>query len=275
MLDYAKENSLQSLVITFDNGPERKVKQLIFTLEKRVKIIKSLGTCKVEVLSFNRIKNLRSKEFFEKFLLVYDPVAIFVGEDFRFGYKREGDIHLLKKLCIRSSIALFVMEDINFNVDGRMVRVSSSLIRKLISKGDVKVVEKLLGREYFIEGKVVKGIGLGKKIGFPTINLLPSKELVLPRGIFVGECFINSEKFYGVADIGTIPTVKKLDRFLCEIHLLSTNFSTDIKDVLFRPLVKVRDEKKFNDINILKKQILQDVKIAAKIIKNFGGKYAS
>ncbi len=277
VLKYSSLNNLVSKVITFDKVAKNS-QGLIYPIAKKVELIRNLGVEEVKILSFERIKMFSPEKFFEKCLLPQKVGTIFVGEDFCFGYKKSGTIDVLKSLCKRYKVLLFVINDVCFNdnENEKAKRISSSVIRKYISEANFLLVERLLGREYFITGKIVKGKGLGKKLGVPTINFEISSNLILPRGILAGECRLNNKKYFSVADVGNSPTVKNTKKIICEVHILDKKIGKVLKSIFFRPIKKIRDEKKFNSLDELKLNMFKDIAVAKKILINkTGGYYAS
>jgi len=144
--------------------------------------------------------------------------------------------------------------------------VSSTLIRKFLSQGKLEIANKLLSRNWSIEGKVKKGRQLGKKIGFPTCNI-DIKDYVIARpGVYAVKVYQLNKKFFlkGIANLGYRPTFKQ-KKILLEVNIF--NFSGNLynKDLTIEFIKFIRKEKKFKNINQLKKQIILDIKLAKKI----------
>jgi riboflavin kinase/FMN adenylyltransferase len=270
LVDYATRNNVECGVVTFDKVS--KIKQgLICTLEQKIKKIKFFGIKKVIVCKFDEIKNFSSKKFFDEILLskISKKVrAIIVGQDFRFGYNRQGSVKTLAHLCKKNGITLIVLNDVCTKIGNRYQKISSTIIRESIVNGNYDLVERLLGEKYFISGKIVKGYGIGKTLKVPTINFLPDKNLVLPRGVIAGECKLGKNVYPAVADIGYSPTIKNTKEITCEVHILQKNFIQN-KNIFFRPIKKIRDEKKFPNINLLKKFMYNDIKLAKKYLQEY------
>ncbi|MFQ3676246.1 MAG: riboflavin biosynthesis protein RibF [Endomicrobiia bacterium] len=277
VIDYAGKNDFEPEVITFDKVS--KIQQgLIFPLKQKIEKIKTLGIKKIDVLKFDIIRKFSPEKFFEEILLPKRTKAVIIGQDFCFGYKRKGSVKILKQLCEKNNIVLIVIKDVSIKINNVIKKISSTIIRRSIVDGKYGLAEKLLGDKYFISGNIVRGYGIGRKLGVPTINFFPEQELVLPRGIVAGECMLGKNTYPAIADIGYIPTIKDLDKIICEVHILSKSFkhSKYNKKIYFRPINKIREEKKFKDIVLLKKYMYNDILLAKKILKkNFGGNYAS
>ncbi|MFN3550755.1 MAG: riboflavin biosynthesis protein RibF [Endomicrobiia bacterium] len=265
VINIAKRNNLRSLIITFDTVAKIK-DNLIFSFEEKINILKSFNIDKIKVLNFKKIKNLSAEEFFKNFILKNKISVLVVGEDFKFGYDASSDVFDLKKLAEKYYITLFVISDVFKEIKGKKFSVSSSLIRQNIIKNNFKEVEIFLGREYWIFGKVFRGKGLGRKIGIPTINFVPKKNVLLPKGVFVGLTKIKNFLYPSVANFGYNPTVNfKNKKFFCEVHIIDKKIDFFVKEIYFRPLAKIREEKKFSTIQHMRKRILKDIEYT----KNF------
>jgi len=265
VVDYAEKNDIGSVVITFDKVS--KIQQgLIFPLEQKIKKIRSLGIDRIDVINFDDIKNFSPEKFFVEILLPKKIKAIIIGQDFCFGYRRQGSVKTLKQLCEKNNIVLIVIKDLCVKIDGLEKKISSTIIRKSIIEGKYGLAEKLLGEKYFISGKIVRGYGMGRKFCVPTLNFFPEENLVLPKGIIAGECVLQGKIYPSVADIGYSPTIKNLTRTICEVHILNKKFKLD-KKIFFRPIKKIREEKKFENIELLNKYMFKDILLAKKILK--------
>ena len=187
-----------------------------------------------------------------------------VGDDFRFGKNRTGTYTLLQTAGKKYDFEVTNMR--SFIIDGK--RVSSTLIRDALQRGDLVTAEKLLGRPYRISGRVVLGEKLGRKIGFPTANLRLGRQVSPVKGVFAARVHgLGNNPLVGVVNIGTRPTVGGTNNRL-EIHLL--DFKQDIygRHVHVDLLWKLRDEERFQSIEALKQQIQQDVVTARKFFQN-------
>ncbi len=178
-----------------------------------------------------------------------------VGDDFRFGHRRQGDFTLLKSMGEKSGFQAVQMG--SFDIGGQ--RVSSTRIRQALTRGDLATAEKLLGRPYRISGRVAHGDKLGRTLGFPTANIHLHRKTTPLSGIYAVEVFgLKKEPVIGAASIGTRPSVGG-KQYLLEIHLL--DFSEDIYgyyvDVDFKH--KLRKELHFKSLETLKQQIEKDV----------------
>ena len=193
---------------------------------------------------------------------------ILVGEDFRFGARRAGDVPLLRALGERHGIEVEAMS--NVELDG--LRISSSAVRAALAAGDLDRAALLLGRRYSISGRVVHGDKLGRELGFATANIQLKHNRPPLAGIFAvrlhGDGVGTRD---GVASLGVRPTVKADGAApVLEVHLF--NFAGELygRHVRVEFLRKIRDEEKYSDLDTLKAKIASDCEVARKIILEIG-----
>jgi len=262
-LRLSTELSLEPVVVTFDPHP-RKVLQpqvpfkLLTTLEEKLKLIEKEGLEKVVVIPFTKaLAELSPDLFVERYLIDLLRVkGVVVGFNFRFGKERKGDGELLKNFGTKYGFQVKIVPPVI--IDNQ--RVSSSYIRDLLSQGEVERASLFLGRPYFLRGKVIKGEGRGRGLGFPTANLEVSEEKLVPaRGVYAVWVDLDKQKYKGALNIGFNPTFggKKLS---IEVHLLHFNHSQDLYGKIIQvDFIKyLRGEKKFSSIEDLIFQIRQD-----------------
>lgn len=259
-------NDFESLIFTFDKVGKID-KNFIYPLHEKVRLLKSTNVDGVIVLKYDNIRMLTAKEFFYKFIVQNNISTLIIGEDFRFGKNAKGDINLLKKLAVKFDITVFVIKDVFMKIGNIEYSISSSLIRKKIIDSDFLIAEKLLGREYFISGKVVKGSGIATKLGVPTINFEVEKYVLVPHGIIVGIAKLKNSLFPAIAYFGFKPTFGG-EKFSCEVHILGKFLNSVPSEIAFRPILKIREERKFGNLKELKNQIMKDVNFAKKFFKN-------
>jgi riboflavin kinase/FMN adenylyltransferase len=265
--DKAGELGVSSLILTFSPHPEKilgeKATKMIQTLEQRKREIEKFGVGAVLIVPFDQdFSSLSAREFVRKIIVnTLKAKAVVVGENFRYGKNREGDIPLLRKLA----------SELNFQVHSipavkkKGVMASSSLIRALLQQGQVEKANLLLGRNYEIEGKVIKGKSRGKPLGFPTANIETKNEIV-PPGIFISFVSIETEKFPSLTNVGNCPTFSQKET---NVESYVINFSRDIYGKMIRIgfIKKIRDEIKFDTAEELKAQMKKDLQIAKSYFK--------
>jgi riboflavin kinase/FMN adenylyltransferase len=212
---------------------------------------------KVEQTDFMAVQHLSAKQFVRQILqeeLVTHTVV--VGEHFRFGHKREGDVNMLQRIGKDAGIEVIVVPSIC--IHGTLV--SSTHIRSLITVGEIEDACAFLGRPPLLIGKVSTGDHLGQKLGYPTANLVVDPSVLLPGdGIYLAHAFWSQGQGAGLVYIGTRPTLKKR-ALRCEIHLLSSPKEPLLEKVLeLHLLKKLRDDHRFPSLEDLRLQIAKDI----------------
>ena len=213
-------------------------------------------------LKFNdEFRTMSPDEFISQILDSINLVSFTVGDDFRFGANRKGDTDLLKNWGEKNDILVENTETIIF--DGQ--RVSSTRIREELSNNNFKNAEKLLGRPYTFSGKVVHGQHLGRTINIPTANIwLPDQRLPI-KGVYAVECRLNNLNLNGIANMGVRPTVGG-EKPVLEVHLFEFSENIYSQRLSVKFIEKIRDEKKFDNLDMLKSQIQEDISIAKNIL---------
>ena len=265
-ISYKKKFKLNIGVLTFEPMPKmffnKNIKNFrISSINQKNKILKSLGVDFIITKNFDKKFSRIKSSFFIKEILSKKLEAkyIFVSNNFRFGNKREGDVSQLIKDEINYDYKIVKPQPLILN---RKV-ISSTYIRSLLEKGNLKRTNKLLRRNWSIEGIVQKGRQQGKKIGFPTCNINIKDYVIATPGVYAVKVMKkNSNKFLkGIANLGYRPTFNQ-KKILLEVHIF--NFSGNLYNkYLSVEFIKfIRKEKKFKNVNQLRKQIQSDLKIA-------------
>lgn len=259
-----------SLLLTFHPhpaqilSPERKHVR-IFTLEDQQTELQKYGLQGVLRQPFSReFSEIPAPQFLEDYLLkFFQPKALIVGHDFRFGAHRQGDFSLLKAFCEREKIELHQV--LPLQIDGETV--STSRIRHHLMQGNLEWVAKMLGRPYYLKGVVEKGEARGRTLGFPTANIRPDVDFYPRIGVYVCEVIRLAEpgkKLRAVMNVGRNRTFVEGDHqpIKAEVHIL--DFSEDLYGQTLKVELHhyVRDEMKFSSIDELKNQIRRDVQFA-------------
>jgi riboflavin kinase/FMN adenylyltransferase len=241
--------------------------KLLTTRELRREVLRRYGVDEVVEIPFDRELSKKSPEQFVRDVLVGDIGArvVVVGENFRFGHRAAGDfgdLHRLMRELGGEGVAVEVRA-----VSGG-AGISSTRIRALISGGEVEEAAALLGRAYVLRGEVVVGDRRGRTIGFPTANVLPEPEAVVPaHGVYAGFVLVGDQSFAACTNVGVAPTFARAESRV-EAYLL--DFDGDLYgrtvDVGFTH--RIRGEKKFSGIDELKSQIQSDVETARLLAQN-------
>ena len=255
-------------VITFEPMPKmyfnKNLKNFrISNLNQKKEILKNFGTDFLIIKKFNRkFSKIKSLDFIKKILYQkLNTKFIFVSSNFRFGNKREGDIKQLTSYERIFRYKLIKPKPLKL----RKKIVSSTLIRKLISKGKINLANKLLNRKWSIFSKVQEGKKLGKKIGFPTCNIDINDYVIAKPGVYAVKIYQKNKKkcLNGIANLGYRPTFNQ-KKLLLEVHIFKFNRNIYNKYLTIEFIDFIRKEKKFKNINQLKKQINLDIKITKK-----------
>jgi riboflavin kinase/FMN adenylyltransferase len=262
----AKKEKLKFGLITFEPVPtmffNKKIKNhRINSLSQKIYFLKKNKLDFLIVINFNKsFSNLSAEKFIKKILFnKLKSKYIFVSRNFKFGKKRLGNIDTLKNFEEK----YFYKTIITTPYEKKNKIISSSLIRKIIHKGHMQEVKKLLGRTWCVEGEVIKGEQRGRKIGFPTCNIRLNSYTIPKIGVYAVEVKINNFKKKGIANIGYRPTFNGKS-LLLEVNIFG------IKKNLYKKILKInfikfiRTEKKFKNINQLKAQIKKDIITAKK-----------
>lgn len=215
-------------------------------------------------LKFNKsLQTMNPEIFIERVLGSLNISNLMIGDDFRFGQDRKGDFSMLSNWSKSKDISLSKLP--TFSIDNR--RVSSTWVRETLSSSDFALAKNLLGRPYSFEGKVVHGNRLGRLIGFPTANIwLPKNNLPI-KGVFSVKISLDMSEFYGIANIGIRPTVGGTSPVL-EVNIFDFKKEIYGKRIKVEFVKKIRDEKKFDSLDDLKKQITKDVNTAKEQLLN-------
>tara|TARA_B100000676_G_scaffold306942_1_gene364252 strand:+ start:1457 stop:2419 length:963 start_codon:yes stop_codon:yes gene_type:complete len=215
-------------------------------------------------LKFNdSLRTMSPENFISEILESINLVSFTVGDDFRFGQDRKGDIELLRNWGKEKNILIENTETILFDSQ----RISSSRIRKAITENNFDLAEDLLGRPYTFSGKVVHGQHLGRTINIPTANIWLPKQKLPIKGVYAVECYLNDQIIQGIANMGVRPTIGGTSPVL-EIHLFEFDKDIYSERLIVKFIKKIRDEKKFDNLDMLKLQIQEDILIAKNILNH-------
>src|SRR6184192_73156 len=260
----ARRNGLVALACTFDPHPLEVLQPErspvpITTLEERFELIAETGIDTTVVVPFTRAVAVVEPEDFVRRVVVGTLKAqdIVVGFNHRFGRGARGDAALLERLAGELGFRAHVVPPMT--VDG--VPVSSSEIRSALQRGDLPRAARLLGRAYSIQGEVVRGAGRGRTLGFPTANVRTDRPLGLPVGVYVCRLTVGLRQHQAVVNVGFRPTFGETELSV-EAHVL--DFTGDLYDerVTLTFVRRLREERKFSNVDALRHQIALDVAAA-------------
>ncbi len=263
-LSFAKKNNLRSVIIVLEK-PVKKVRGLLTTYEEKIEEIKFLGADEIFAIGVpSEILSCGPEEFVDEFLhKMLNVSEIVCGIDFAFGKDRKGSIEWLKKKAKEKNMKMDIIEPLK----NTSRKISSSYIRVLIEKGDVKNAARLLGRNYSFMGIPFKEKGEGKKLGFPTVNLRVSSDKLLPKGVYISLMSQGERMYPSLTNIGIRSTFDRGGGIVPETHIL--NFKGEWKKLQTKVMLlkKMRNEKKFASAEALKVQISKDVSAALQFFK--------
>jgi len=270
LVEESKKNNLSSLIMTFFPHPRMVLQKsqeikMIDTIDEKIYLFKKTGVDNLIIQPFDEnFSKIRAKEFVEEILVKKLKIKhIIIGYDHRFGKDREASVDDLKKFGLNY---MFTVEEIAAQ-EIHSIAISSTKIRNAILKGEIKKCNEYLGRNFMLTGEVVHGDALGKKINFPTANIeIPETYKIIPKnGVYLVKAIINSERYFGMMNIGVRPTIGGEKKSL-EIHFF--NFKDNIynKTISVEIICKIRDEEKFSSIDELKIQLKKDEQFCLKLI---------
>ena len=262
----AKKNKLPFGIMTFEPVPvmffDNRIKShRINTLNQKINQFKKFNLDFLIIIKFNKkFSKLSAEQFIEKIIFKKTKCKyLYVSKNFRFGFKRKGSIKTLKKFENKFNYKNLIVKP--FKKKNKVI--SSTLIRKKITEGKITEANKLLNRNWVVDGKVIKGQKRGRKIGFPTCNLKMGNYVVPRLGVYAVKVKTSNFNKKGVANIGYRPTFNGQSLLLeTNIFGINKNLYNKVISVSFKKFI--RGEKKFKDIEYLKKQIKIDIKQAKK-----------
>jgi riboflavin kinase/FMN adenylyltransferase len=257
-----------SLVLTFDPHPPRVVRPdkappLLMTLEQKLEALEKAGIQGVAIVTFTLELSRWEPEHFVKTVLVdwLRVGEVWVGADFLFGRDRSGNFSLLRALGSQYGFRVEKIDPVRY----KDFVVSSTRVRRLVSEGRVDEAGALLGRHVFIDGLVVAGAGRGRELGVPTANLETRNQLLPPHGVYATTVTIDDVVHPGVTNIGLRPTFNDATHTTIEVHVLGFNRDLYGKTVRLGFVQRLRDERRFPDVDALKAQIDADLRRARRL----------
>jgi riboflavin kinase/FMN adenylyltransferase len=259
----AQKQEGTSLLLSFDPHPQKVISSgdappLIQTPRQRYNLLAELGVHILVRLPFTRrLSLMKPDDFAKQVLLKLGVREIHVGSNFRFGHRRSGDFSVLRRLGQTLGFGVHRIGRVLF----RGERISSTRIRGMIKEGRVALAKRLLGRPYQIQGTVVRGAGKGEGLGFPTANLESENELAPATGVYATRVRLNGKSYIGATNVGYRPTVYGDSETTptIETHILEYQGNLYGKPIELEFCMRLRKEKKYESVHILKKQIQLDI----------------
>jgi riboflavin kinase/FMN adenylyltransferase len=257
----ATEHSATPVVMTFDPHPSRVVRPdkapaLLMTTAQKLRTLEEAGVQGAAIVRFTYELSQWDPETFVRTVLVdwLRVAEVWVGANFLFGHDRTGNFSMLRTLGARYGFKAEKIDPIRY----KDFVVSSTRIRRLISEGRLDEAGALLGHEYWLDGRVEPGARRGAQIGFPTANLCTENELLPPLGVYATTATVGEIVYPSVTNVGVRPTVDNSGRVTVETHIF--DFDRDLYGAPIRIgfVQRLRDERAFASIDLLKTQIAAD-----------------
>ena len=260
----AKKNNGKSILITFWPHPRYVLKKnndfkLLTSLDEKIKLFEKNKIDILYIVDFSlKFSKVSANKFIENILLEKLKInCLLIGYNNNFGKNREGNIRYLEENNKKFDIDIISIPKQSVE----KISISSTKIREYLNNGKINSANRLLGRKYSINGKVVRGNGIGRKINFPTANIeIDEPKKLLPKsGVYAVEVILNKKIYLGMLNIGYNPTIKNEKKSI-EVNIFE--FSEDIYNnkISINFIRRIRNEKKFKNLNELKKQLIKDKK---------------
>ena len=280
----ANQKSTELTVMTFEPHPvavlfPEKAPGVLTPLEFKKNLLKNCNVDNLVILKVNsELLNLSHEDFVERFLVDnIKPSIVVEGEDFNFGAGRMGNIEVLKELGITKGFHVSVVKLKMIKLSsGQMVRVSSTMIRYMLESGHVADAGEALGKPYRLIEEIIPGRGIGKKLGFPTLNMKIPKQVIPSEGVYAGfvrigktikDVISSGKKFPAVYSIGQARTYGEENPLLIEAHLLEENITALAGDFMAMDFIhRIRSQHKFQTPEKLSAQIEKDCEKARSIL---------
>jgi riboflavin kinase/FMN adenylyltransferase len=271
--EFAKQHDGETVIFTFHThprlitAPDGNNLRLLTTLNEKISLFEKYGIDHLIIYTFDKsFSELTYSEFVEKILVEKIKThCLVVGYDHKFGKNREGGFDYLQKCAKKHKFEIERLDALLVEEDS----VSSTKIRNALENGRIEKANHYLGYQFTLHGTVVEGKQLGRKLGFPTANIETSDKFkIIPGyGVYAVRVEIGGTEYNGMLNIGTRPTFNNnADNRSIEVHIF--DFEGDIygKEITLKFVGKIRDEQKFNNIEMLVSQLENDKKTALSIL---------
>jgi riboflavin kinase / FMN adenylyltransferase len=264
----------ESIILTFWPHPRMVVSdfpdeiKLLNTLNEKIEIFRNLGIQNLVFIPFTKEFSKQAPSAFLKDIIIEKIHAkfIIIGHDHRFGHGREGSISYLEENQLIYGYNTIEVKALEFE----NIAISSTKIRKALEEGNIQKARSYLGYEFALSGFVKRGIGLGKKLGFPTANIegIEKEKMIPADGIYVVRVIVCNTEYFGMLNIGNNPTVSEKGRSI-EVNIF--DFDADIYDepINIQFIKRLRSEKRFDSLELLTDQIKADEIAARQFIKTY------
>ncbi|MDD0854612.1 bifunctional riboflavin kinase/FAD synthetase [Halobacteriovorax sp. GB3] len=266
-----EKNDLKLVVVTFEPHPIQILRPrnhfLINSYVEKRDLLKHVGIEYLCEIEFTRdVSTMSPGDFLDDFILSCGNVEkLYLGHDFAFGANKSGNHEFVQEYCKPKNIEIVLLEEFLL----RKHCVSSTEIRENINIGNIEKANEMLGRDFYISGRVVRGEGRGRKIGFPTANMQFLAERIAPgKGVYISRATLGDQVWNSITNVGSNPTFNTGNDLFVETHIIDFEDNIYGNEIRIEFIKKVRDEVKFNSVNDLIDQIKNDVEVARDFFKN-------
>lgn len=268
----ADKNNKKSMAITFSEHPQTILNpgfglELLTTTSEKTALLDSTGLDYCLLLNFTKeMANLSARDFLKVIKDQYAVTTLIVGYDHRFGHDRKEGFN--DYVASGAELGIQILEGKRYYPAEHRI-VSSSEIRNLLKQGDIDKANQLLTREYTLSGTVIEGDKIGRNIGFPTANLQPEKDKLIPqRGVYAVLIKYNEVYYKGMMNIGVRPTINNRNNLRVEVNIFDFKDNIYSKKLEIHFVERIRNEKKFASLEELKSQLKKDKIATEKILKS-------
>ncbi|MDR1199090.1 MAG: bifunctional riboflavin kinase/FAD synthetase [Prevotellaceae bacterium] len=268
----AKRQNTKSCVITFWPHPrvvldkDAETLRLLTTIDEKAEIISKIGIDYFYLIPFTqKFSQLSPMQFFENILVGKAGISqLHMGYNHHFGHNARAGFDEISKIGKKFNVDVFKTDAISYENQ----KISSTNIRRLLETGDIEKANAMLGYDYCIQGIVVHGNRIGRKLGFPTANIQPNAYKMIPEnGVYAVTVKIKNIEYRGMLNIGLRPTLNNTEKSVIEVNIF--DFDEDIYDITIsvRILKRIRNERFFASLDLLKNQLKQDESTIRKIFE--------
>jgi riboflavin kinase/FMN adenylyltransferase len=273
LLEQAKQRDLLTGVVTFQQHPHDLLSPqtrlpFLTDITERGQLLTNEGVDEIIPLTFTKeLSRLSAYQFVNLLQKHLRMRGLVIGPDFSLGRDREGDTKTLRGLGQEMNFSVTVVPPMTKNGES----VSSTVIRKAISDGDMKKVTRLAGRPFSLHGRVITGTGRGAKLNFPTANPeINPEQAIPPDGVYASWAFANGKKYQSMTNIGKCPTFGNYKRTV-EVYIIGYNGNLYGQELKIDIIERLRNERKFDSVEGLTEQIAKDIKQGEAILKTADG----
>ena len=273
LVETANQKNCASVLITFEPHPRGVIYprdhslRLLTDLDEKIELMRETDLDHLVVYPFTAEFSQQSpEEYVERFIIdKFDPVAVIVGFDHRFGLNRQGDYSLLNSYAVKNGFDLIQISKKETND----IKISSTQIREYLQSGQITAANSLLGYRFFLTGEVIKGDNIGTSLGYPTANIRLGSELkMVPKaGIYAAFVYVRGIQYQGLLYIGHKPSMSESDSIFIEVNLRNFEGYLYGEKLIIEFVKFIREDEKFENLEALKSQIRDDEKRIVAILE--------